>query len=51
MHYKGPTCRPPFEAGSLLPQVTVGCSHNKSPFCTMYRDAPFRVRPAELPVQ
>ena len=47
MNYTGTTFRPPFEAKSLLLQVTVGCSHNKCSFCTMYRDTPFSVEPME----
>lgn len=45
MHYTHPVYRPPFEANSLLLQVTAGCSHNSCSFCSMYREVPFRVEP------
>ena len=47
MHYTGMTFRPPYEAYSLLLQVTRGCSHNACTFCSMYRDTPFSVSPVE----
>lgn len=45
MHYTGTTFRPPYEARSLLLQVTTGCSHNACTFCSMYRDVPFCASP------
>ena len=45
MHYTGTTFRPPYEALSLLLQVTTGCSHNACTFCSMYRDVPFGISP------
>lgn len=47
MHYTGPTFRPPYEADSLLLQVTSGCSHNRCTFCSMYQGVPFEVSPIE----
>ncbi len=47
MKYTGPTYRPPYEANSLLLQVTVGCTHNKCKFCTMYKDTKFSIESLE----
>lgn len=44
MKYEGMIIRPPSEAGSLLLQVTVGCSHNKCSFCGTYRGVRFRIK-------
>ena len=41
MHYTGTIWRPPYEASSLLLEVTAGCTHHKCKFCTLYADLPF----------
>ncbi|MCI6376747.1 MAG: radical SAM protein [Clostridiales bacterium] len=49
MHFTGTIWRPPYEAGSLLIEVTAGCTHHRCKFCTLYDDLPFsfRVSPME----
>lgn len=48
MHYTGTIWRPPYEASSLLLEVTVGCTHHKCKFCTLYDDIPFKFRMSPL---
>lgn len=45
MHYTGRVFRPPYEANTVLLQVTVGCSHNKCRFCNSYYDVNFKAEP------
>jgi radical SAM superfamily enzyme YgiQ (UPF0313 family) len=44
MKYEGNVFRPPSEAGSLILQVTIGCSHNRCTFCSMYKNEKYRER-------
>lgn len=48
MHYTGTIWRPPYEASSLLLEVTAGCAHHKCKFCTLYEDLPFNFRLSPL---
>lgn len=48
MHYTGTIWRPPYEASSLLLEVTAGCTHHKCKFCTLYNDLPFKFRMSPL---
>ncbi len=49
MHYTGTIWRPPYEANSLLLEVTAGCTHHRCKFCTLYHDLlfSFRMSPME----
>ncbi len=44
MHYTGTIWRPPYEADSLLLEVTAGCTHHSCKFCTLYSDLPFKFK-------
>jgi radical SAM superfamily enzyme YgiQ (UPF0313 family) len=48
MHFTGTIWRPPYEAASLLIQVTAGCTHHRCKFCTLYNDLPFSFRMSPL---
>lgn len=44
MHFSGTVWRPPYEAWSVLIQVTMGCTHHKCKFCTLYNNLPFKFK-------
>lgn len=45
LHFDGPVWRPPYEATSLLLQVTAGCTWHRCKFCTLYGKQKFRMSP------
>jgi len=44
INYDEPLYRPPSEANSLIIQATLGCSHNRCSFCTMYKSKTYTER-------
>lgn len=48
MHFTGTVWRPPYEASSLLVEVTAGCTHHRCKFCTLYDELPFPFRMSPL---
>ena len=42
---EGMVFRPPSEANSFIPRVTIGCAHNRCTFCSLYRGVSCRARP------
>ena len=47
MHFTGIVYRNPYWPTWPLLEITQGCTHNSCKFCTMYKDVPFRMSPAE----
>ena len=45
--YDYPLYRPPSESNSLIIQATLGCSHNKCSFCSMYKSKKFSIKSLE----
>ena len=47
MHFTGRTWRPPYEANSLILEVTTGCTYNQCTFCSLYNNECFHMVPLE----
>ncbi len=47
MHFTDTVYRNPYWPTFPLLQITQGCTHNSCKFCTMYKDVPFKLQPAE----
>ena len=45
INYDFPLYRPPAEADNIIIQATLGCSHNRCSFCTMYKSKRYTIRP------
>ncbi len=45
IHYSFPLYRPSAEAENIIVQATLGCSHNRCSFCTMYKTKRYTIRP------
>jgi len=48
IQYSEPLFRPPSEAGSLILQITEGCSWNKCAFCEMYTSKKFNIKKEDI---
>lgn len=47
IHYISPLYRPPAEADNIIIQATLGCSHNRCTFCSMYKSKRYTIRSIE----
>lgn len=45
INYDFPLYRPPAEAKNIIIQATLGCSHNRCHFCSMYKTKRYTIRP------
>jgi radical SAM superfamily enzyme YgiQ (UPF0313 family) len=47
INYSSPLYRPPAEAENIILQATLGCSHNRCTYCSMYKSKRFMIRSIE----
>lgn len=45
IRYDFPLYRPPAEADNIIIQASLGCSHNRCSFCSMYKSKRYTIRP------